>query len=71
MTELLGQIAPLLKEVECVFARMPAEALAPLATAILAADRILLYGQGRTGLRAGRSWFRADRIEGMSRPILG
>ncbi len=50
MTSLRPQIAPLLAEIDAVFARMPADALRPLTQSILAADRILLYGQGRTGL---------------------
>ena len=50
MKSLESEIAPLIREVTEVFARMPADALVPLVNAILAADRILLYGQGRTGL---------------------
>jgi 6-phospho-3-hexuloisomerase len=42
--------APLLAEIAAVLAAMPADALEPLASEIAAAGRILLYGQGRTGL---------------------
>jgi hypothetical protein len=40
----------LLGEVEAVIAAMPGAALEPLVTELVAARRIALYGQGRTGL---------------------
>jgi len=50
MTGLADAVAPLINEITDLFARMPADALTPLVDAIIAADRVLLYGQGRTGL---------------------
>jgi len=50
MSALSEGVAPLLAEIDTVFKRMRADALAPLVEAIAGADRILLYGQGRTGL---------------------
>lgn len=50
MSALSESVAPLLAEIEAVFRRMPADALQPFVEAIATADRILLYGQGRTGL---------------------
>jgi 6-phospho-3-hexuloisomerase len=50
VSDLSARAAPLLAEIGAVFARMPQDALLPLAQAIAAARRILLYGQGRTGL---------------------
>ncbi|MFY7962285.1 MAG: 6-phospho-3-hexuloisomerase, partial [Elsteraceae bacterium] len=50
MSALSESVAPLLAEVEAVFRRMPSDALKPFVEAIAGADRILLYGQGRTGL---------------------
>jgi 6-phospho-3-hexuloisomerase len=41
---------PLLAEVEAVIAAMPGTALEPLVAEFLAARRVALYGQGRTGL---------------------
>jgi 6-phospho-3-hexuloisomerase len=41
---------PLLAEVEAVIAAMPRTALEPLVAELLAARRVALYGQGRTGL---------------------
>jgi 6-phospho-3-hexuloisomerase len=40
----------LLAEVEAVIGAMPGAALEPLVAALLAARRVALYGQGRTGL---------------------
>jgi 6-phospho-3-hexuloisomerase len=48
--DLSATIRPLLAEMEAVAAAMPEDALDKLVTAIVAARRIALYGQGRTGL---------------------
>ncbi|MFI5015107.1 MAG: 6-phospho-3-hexuloisomerase [Hyphomicrobiales bacterium] len=50
MSKLSTAAAPLLTEVAQVLARMPADAPQPLVNEIAAARRILVYGQGRTGL---------------------
>lgn len=78
MSALSDGVAPLLAEIDAVFRRMPADALAPLVAAVAGADRILLYGQGRTGLvmqgltmRLHHLGLDAHWVGAMSTPPLG